>query len=152
MPLTINEAGLTLVKRFEGLKLDAYQDVAGVWTIGYGHIRGVQPGMHISEDQAEQALRDDLHNAEYVVETATEEAETTGNQFSAMVAFCFNVGSANFRSSSLLRDHLAGNNTAAADAFLLWNKAHVGGTLQEVKGLTNRRAAERQLYMTPDDG
>ena len=66
--------------------------------------------MHVTEDQAEQGLRDDLHNAEHVVETATEEASTTDNQFSAMVAFCFNVGSANFASGRAERD-LADDNS-----------------------------------------
>ena len=144
----INQSGLDLIKRFEGLKLDAYQDVAGVWTIGYGHIRGVQPGMHITEAEAEQALRDDLATAEHAVEDATADAPPSDNQFAAMVALCFNVGSANFRGSSVLREHLAGDTAAAANAFLSWNKARVQGILQEVKGLTNRRAAERELYLS----
>lgn len=147
--MTINEAGLALVKRFEGLKLDAYQDVAGIWTIGYGHTNGVQPGMHITEAQAEQALRDDLHTAEHVVEDATQVAPPTDNEFAAMVSLCFNIGSANYRGSSVLKEHLAGDKVAAADAFLLWNKARVGGVLQPVAGLTNRRKAEQELYLTP---
>jgi lysozyme len=147
MARKINQTGLDLIKRFEGLKLDAYQDVAGVWTIGYGHIRGVQPGMHITEAEAEQALRDDLLTAENVVEDATADASPNDNQFAAMVSLCFNIGAANFRGSSILREHLAGNTAAAANAFLLWNKARVQGVLQEVKGLTNRRAGERELYL-----
>src|SRR5262249_42464646 len=131
----------------EGVKLDAYQDVAGIWTIGYGHIRGVQPGMHISMEEAEQALRDDLASAEKAVEDATAERAPRDNQFAAMVALCFNIGSANYRGSSVLRQHLAGQTAAAADAFLMWNKARVNGVLQEVQGLTNRRTAERELYL-----
>jgi len=145
---TINDAGLALVKKFEGLKLDAYQDVAGIWTIGYGHIRGVQPGMHITEAQAEQALRDDLHSAEHVVNDATQGTQTNDNQFSATVSLCFNIGPVNFRASTALKEHLKGNYVKAADAFLMWDKARVGGILQEVMGLKNRRAAERQLYIT----
>jgi lysozyme len=148
VPREINEQGLALIKRFEGLKLDAYQDVAGIWTIGYGHIRGVQAGMPINEEEAEQALKDDLCGAESVVESATGNVATTDNQFAAMVALCFNIGSANFRASSILKEHLARNNQAAAAAFLLWNKARVHGVLQEVKGLTIRRTAERALYLT----
>ena len=146
----INEAGLALIKSFEGLELDAYQDVAGIWTIGYGHTKGVGPGMSITADQAEQALEDDLAGAEGVVDDATAEAATGDNQFAAMVALCFNIGSANFRASTVLRDHLAGSNDGAGDAFLLWNKAHVNGALQPVAGLTNRRKAERALYLQPD--
>jgi lysozyme len=144
----INDQGLALIKRFEGLRLDAYQDVAGIWTIGYGHIRGVTPGMQITEAQADQALRDDLVGTEAAVNSAVGDAATTDNQFSAMVVLCFNIGSANYRSSTVLREHLAGNYPAAADAFLLWNKAHVNGVLQVVAGLTNRRTAERTLYLS----
>jgi lysozyme len=148
MTKEINDRGLALIRQFEGVKLDAYQDVAGIWTIGYGHIKGVQPGMHITQDEAEQALKDDLRGTEIAVEGATSAAPPSDNQFAAMVALCFNIGSANFRSSSVLKEHLSGNSAAAADAFLLWNKARVNGTLQVVQGLANRRAAECALYLS----
>ena len=143
-----NDRGVALIKEFEGIKLDAYQDVAGIWTIGYGHIKGVTPGMHISMEEAERTLKDDLGGTEAAVDDATKGAATTDNQFAAMVAFAFNVGTANFRQSTLLKDHLAGKYQDAADAFLLWNKARVGGVLQPVAGLTRRRSAERELYLT----
>ena len=143
-----NDRGIALIKKFEGVKLDAYQDVAGIWTIGYGHIKGVTPGMHISAEEAEQTLQDDLEGTEAAVDDATKGGATADNQFAAMVAFAFNVGTANFRQSTLLKDHLAGKYPDAADAFLLWNKARVNGVLQPVTGLTNRRTAERELYLT----
>jgi lysozyme len=148
MTTVINDAGLTLIKRFEGLKLDAYQDVAGIWTIGYGHIRGVQPGMHITPEQADDALSDDLAAAENAVGSATAKFQTSDNQYSAMVSLCFNIGSGNFRASTLLREHIAGEFGAAANAFLMWNKSRVHGVLQPVDGLTRRREAERTLYLT----
>jgi lysozyme len=148
MARQINDQGIALIKRYEGVKLDAYQDVAGIWTIGYGHIKGVTPGMHISDDEAEQALQDDLTGTEAAVADATSDADTTDNQFSAMVCFAFNVGTANFRQSTVLKEHLAGNDERAADAFLMWNKARIKGVLQPVTGLTNRRNAERTLYLT----
>jgi len=148
MARVINDEGLALIKHFEGLRLDAYQDVAGIWTIGYGHTRGVTPGMQLSADQAEQALKDDLYGAENVVDTAVAGAATTDDQFAAMVALCFNIGSANYRASTVLRQHIAGQFQAAADAFLMWNKAHVGGVLRVVDGLTARRTAERALYLS----
>jgi lysozyme len=147
MARQINEAGLRLIKEHEGCRLSAYQDVAGIWTIGYGHIKDVRPEMRISQEQADQSLADDLMGAESTVEGATEGVSTTDNQFAAMVSLCFNIGSANFRQSSVLRDHRVGN-VSAADAFLMWNKARVKGELQEVVGLTNRRRAERELYLT----
>jgi lysozyme len=147
MAREIDAAGLALIKNFEGLRLVAYQDVAGIWTIGYGHTRGVFPGMTMTEAEAEQALLDDLGGAEAVVEDATAGASTGDNQFAAMVSLCFNIGAANFRGSTVLRQHRAGEFAAAADAFLLWNKAHIGGVLSEVAGLTARRTAERALYL-----
>ncbi|HEY1935644.1 MAG TPA: lysozyme [Acetobacteraceae bacterium] len=148
MPRVINAQGLTLLKSFESLRLDAYQDVAGIWTIGYGHTGGVTPGMQITEAQADQDLLNDLAGTEAAVNSAIGDAATTDNQFSAMVVLCFNIGSANYRSSTVLRDHLAGDYPAAADAFLMWNEAHVNGVLQVVAGLTRRRTAERALYLS----
>lgn len=147
MAREIDVAGLALIKRFEGLRLEADQDVAGIWTIGYGHTRGVVPGMTITEAQADQALADDLGGAEAVVDDATADVATGDNQFSAMVSLCFNIGSVNFRASTVLREHRAGAFAAAADAFLMWNKTHVDGVLQVVAGLTDRRTAERALYL-----
>jgi lysozyme len=142
-----NQAGLDLIKTYEGCKLDAYQDVKGIWTIGYGHIRGVVPGMHLTSAQAEEVLKDDLRGTEAAVSACIGNAATTSDQFSAMVSLCFNIGSGNFRQSSVLAQHLAGHFQQAADAFLLWNKARIDGVLTEVKGLTNRRTSERDLYL-----
>jgi len=147
---TINDAGLNLIKSFEGCRLAAYQDVAGIWTIGYGHIRGVREGMTITEQQATQYLQEDLADTETAVDWMTSAAPTTNNQYAAMVSLCFNIGSGNFKTSSVLRFHLARDYASAADAFLLWDKSHVDGQLVEVQGLLNRRRAERRLYLTED--
>jgi lysozyme len=147
---TINDAGLNLIKSFEGCRLAAYQDVAGIWTIGYGHIRGVREGMTITEQQATQYLQEDLADTEGAVDWMTSAAPTTNDQYAAMVSLCFNIGSGNFRTSSVLRFHLVRDYASAADAFLLWDKSHVDGQLVEVQGLLNRRRAERRLYLTDD--
>jgi lysozyme len=149
MARTINAAGLTLIKSFEGCVLTAYQDVAGIWTIGYGHTRGVTAGMVFTQAQADQALADDLLSTENAVNKAVAAAtSTTDNQFAAMVSLTYNIGSGNFASSTVLREHLAGQIQNAANAFLMWNKATIDGVLQVVNGLTNRRTAERTLYLT----
>jgi lysozyme len=150
MTRQINSAGLDLIASSEGLRLNAYQDVAGIWTIGYGHIGGVRPGMSITEDQARAFLREDLGQAEAAVDASTSAVATDDNQFAAMVSLCFNIGSGNFRTSSVLRLHRAGNPAAAAEAFLLWDKAHVNGVLQEVEGLRRRRERERDIYLAPE--
>jgi lysozyme len=148
VPRAINNAGLDLIKHFEGLRLESYQDVAGIWTIGYGHTNGVAAGMAFTTDQADQALRDDLASAESAVDRALASVPTTDDQFAAMVAFCYNIGSGNFIASTVLKEHRVGQYQSAADAFLLWNKATIDGVLQPVAGLTNRRKAERTLYLT----
>jgi lysozyme len=146
MPRTINDAALDLIKQSEGCRLVAYQDVAGIWTIGYGHINGVTPGMVMTQAQADQALIGDLLTAKTTVDDATRDVFTSDNQFGAMVSLCFNIGSANYRDSTVLRQHRSGNFPAAAQAFLLWDKARVDGQLQEVGGLLARRQAESTLY------
>jgi lysozyme len=149
MARQIGDSGLELIKQFEGCRLTAYQDVVGIWTIGYGHIAGVSEGMQITEEEADELLREDLASAEEAVDAETQDVATTDNQFGAMVSLCFNIGAGNFRSSSMLRDHRAGNLPAAADDFLKWDKARVNGMLEVVQGLLNRRKAERELYLTP---
>ena len=58
--MKISPEGLALIKKFEGCELEAYQCSAGVWTIGYGHTKGVEEGMTITKDQAEQMLLEEL--------------------------------------------------------------------------------------------
>jgi GH24 family phage-related lysozyme (muramidase) len=145
-----NEAGIGLIASSEGLRLQAYQDIAGNWTVGYGHVSGVQPGMTITDREAVEILKADLADAEASVEALASDVPTDDNQFAAMVSLCFNIGSGNFRTSSVLRQHRAANPSAAADAFLLWDKAHVNGQLQVVQGLLNRRQRERDLYLALD--
>jgi lysozyme len=148
MSRTINQAGLEMIKQFEGCELTAYQDVAGIWTIGYGHTLGVTAGMVYTQAQADEALASDLLSTETFVDNAVSAVNTTDNQFAAMVSLTYNIGVGNFASSTVLREHLAGQTQKAADAFLLWNKATINGVLQVVQGLVNRRTAERTLYLT----
>jgi len=142
----INNAGLALIKKFEGLSLDAYRDVGGIWTIGYGHTGGVYKGDRISAGQAEWLLAQDVAPAEDWVAART--ANASDNQFAAMVSLTFNIGNNAFLGSSVRRQHNAADFPAAAQAFLLWDKAPVDGILVTVNGLLSRRNAERTLYLT----
>lgn len=101
MTRTINAAGLALVCDAEGLRLEAYRDTSGIWTIGYGHTRGVRPGDSINIEQAGQLLEADLMEAERAV-NALVKVPLTENQFSALVSFVFNEGEAAFSKSTLL--------------------------------------------------
>jgi lysozyme len=148
MTRNINTAGLNLIKHFEGCELTAYQDVAGLWTIGWGHRGGVIPGTTWTQAEANEVLRADLTSTEAAVERAVAGVETTDDQFAAMVSLAYNIGTGAFASSTVLRQHRAGDIESAADAFLLWDKATIDGVLQVVKGLANRRHAERTLYLT----
>ena len=145
-PKRTNKNGLLLIKSFEGLRLKAYRDPVGIWTIGYGTTRGVRPDMSISEAEAEQFLQQDLIRFEQAIDDAVN-APVNDNQFSALVSFTYNVGSGALRSSTLLkllnaRDDLR----RTADEFPRWNRA--GGRVLE--GLTRRRNAERALFLGED--
>jgi lysozyme len=140
--LDYSSAGLALTRSFEGLRLWAYQDSGGVWTIGYGHTGPeVHAGQRITEPEAENLLRVDLGAAIECVRRAAKVALTQG-QFDALVDFCFNVGRGNFLGSSLLRLINAGEMANAAKQFGLW--VHAGE--REVPGLERRRAAEARLF------
>jgi lysozyme len=141
-----NQAGLDLIKSFEGCKLDSYQDVVGIWTIGYGSTGpDIQGPMSWTQEQADERLAHDLQKFETGVSSHVT-SQLTSNQFSALVCFSYNVGLGNLESSTLLKDVNAGNFADAAAQFLRWNKA--GGNV--VAGLTRRRQAESDLFSKPD--
>lgn len=148
-PTRINERGLQLVKHFEGLYLKAYRDEVGVITIGWGHT-GLQHrdgtvymGRTITKAQAEELLRYDMNQFEARVK-AFVKVPLTSDQFSALVAFDFNLGKLN--QSTLLKKLNAGNYAGAANEFVRWNQA--GGKV--LRGLTRRRLSERNLFMGRD--
>lgn len=149
MTRRVNDAALALIRQWEGLRLTAYQDVAGVWTIGYGSTRDVRPGMRISETEAVARLRADLAVAEGAVERLVD-VDLNDNQFGALVSFVFNVGQGAFAGSTLLKRLNAGDYEAVPGELAKWNKARVGGKLQPVAGLSNRRAAEAGLWVRGD--
>jgi lysozyme len=136
-----SEAGIKLIEDMEGLRLNAYQDVAGVWTNGYGNTHGVIPGSTITAAQAESDLLSNVAGSEYVVNTVVK-VQLNQNQFDALVDFVFNLGSGNFQSSTLLRLLNQGNYAQAANEFPKWN--HAGGVV--VAGLTTRRLAEQAMF------
>lgn len=141
----ISPAGLALIKQFEGCRLEAYQDAGGIWTIGYGHAIAVEPGLTISQADADCLLEQDISSAERCVDAKT--GQLTQNQFDALVSFVFNVGCAAFNSSGLLMLLNAGQTSAAADEFPKW--VHAGNPPQVVPGLVARRETERKLFLTP---
>lgn len=148
MPDRVNAATIALIKRNEGCRLEAYQDSVGVWTIGYGHTGPeVVRGLMWTQAQADNCLLLDLDKFQNGVDDLLAgHADTSDNEFGAMVSLAYNIGLGNFAHSSVLRFHNSGDKPAAADAFLMWNKA--GGEVLE--GLDRRRREERTLYLTAD--
>ena len=145
--MKLSQAGIDAIKRHEGLRLHAYLDVAGVPTIGYGHTQGVQMGQHISEETAENYLRSDLSWCESAVNNAVR-VPISQPAYDSLCSLAFNIGEGAFKSSTLLQKLNAGDMAGAADEFLRWNKITVNGEKQTSPGLTSRRAAERQMFMS----
>lgn len=132
--MTLSSAGLNLIKSFEGLRLTAYRDSAGVWTIGYGHTKGVKKGQIISEQLAELFLQEDLDYAVAAVNGLNR--DLTQGEFDGLVSFTFNCGIGNLHKlcDGRTMDQIK-------EKILLYNKA--GGTV--LTGLMRRRRAELQL-------
>ncbi|MEQ9921031.1 lysozyme [Pectobacterium brasiliense] len=144
IPDTINEAGLSLIKSFEGLKLTKYRDTAGKWTIGYGHLilqnENFDNGITLQE--ADLLLRQDLKTAETGVQHYVN-VDLNGNQFGALTSFTYNLGVNSLKTSTLLRLLNQGDYASAADQFPRWDKDGE----QVVEGLLRRREAEKALFL-----
>jgi lysozyme len=146
----IGTKGLDLIKSFEGLKLKPYLCPAKVPTVGYGStfyendkkVKLTDPS--ITEQRASELLLDSLKGFERYVDSYCRD-DINQNQFDALVSFCYNLGPANLKSSTLLKKaNVNPNDPTIAQEFLRWNKA--GG--RALKGLTKRRQAESNLYFS----
>jgi lysozyme len=149
--MQMTEEGLALIREWEGFRGRAYRDAVGAWTIGFGHtsLAGapeVSPGLEISREQAEKILARDVETFAHGVASAVT-VTLSGNEFSALVSFAYNVGLGNFRSSSVLKAVNAGDRAAVPRRVQLWVKA--GG--RTLPGLVKRRAAEAALFLKMDD-
>lgn len=132
-----------LIARFEGCRLGAYKCPAGVWTIGYGHTKGVKRGMSITNVQALSYLKSDVLIISTVV-AALIKVRVTQNQFDALVSFAFNVGTYNFSESTLLKKINSGLALGSIAAeFGRW--VYANGEI--LTGLVKRREAERELFL-----
>ena len=139
--MKISKEGIALIKKFEGIELQAYQDSVGVWTIGYGHTKGVKEGDNISLKQAEEMLEEELVEYEGYINNMVE-LGLEQNQFDALVAWVYNLGPTNLRESTLLKVLNQGLFDEVPYEIKRWNKA--GG--QVLNGLVRRREAEALLF------
>ncbi len=137
--------GLALIKKFEGLELEAYKCAAGVWTIGYGHTKDVQPGDVWSESHASHMLEVELEEfEEYINDNVT--VALSQNQFDALVSWVYNLGPANLKASTMLKVLNSGDYEGVPAQIKRWNKA--GGKV--LQGLIRRREAEALLFIGRD--
>src|SRR5579883_2831904 len=140
--MSYSDAGFALTTGFEGLRLQAYLDAVGVWTIGYGHTGpDVHPGRTITKDEAEAILQADLAKHVAAVNRLVH-VDLTQGQFDALVDFSFNLGDHALAGSTLLRLVNAREFGAAQDEFPKWD--HAGGRV--LPGLLARRQAEAVLF------
>jgi lysozyme len=135
--------GIKLIQRFEGMRFNAYLCPAGVWTIGYGHTKGVKAGQYISYTEAGDFLKQDVARFEEAIGLMVT-VPLNQNQFDALVSFVFNIGGSAFLDSTLLRLLNKKDYAGAADQLLRWNK---GANNEELPGLVKRREWERSLFL-----
>ena len=138
-----NHTAVQIIKEEETLQLEAYE-LGGLWLIGYGHLMLEGEKDLITEAEADAFLVEDLHWCESSIERYVT-IPVTLNEFSAMVAFCYNVGSGKTRNSSIVKRINVEDRPGAANAFLLWTR--MNGVV--MKALAKRRARERTLFLTP---
>lgn len=159
--MKISEAGIQLIKSFEGCHNTPYRCPAALWTIGYGHVLypdqarlktperalyGIKDDHNrtFEYDEIDSILEKDLQRFEAGVLRLCPAAADSQSQFDAIVSFSFNVGLGNLQSSTLRMQYNRGDIEGAADEFLKWTKA----SGKVLKGLVRRREAERALFLT----
>ena len=149
-PRPISVAAINTIKEFEGFETHAYVDTDGTPVIGYGlsRIAGkpVQLGDRISVEQANSALNSQLQVIQQELDKAIK-VDLSDRQLGAIASLAYNVGVEDISSSTLVRKINEKDYVGAANEFLRWDKANVGGRLVQLPGLTRRRYAEQQLFL-----
>lgn len=140
----MSEKGRAILTQREGLRLAAYRDSVGVWTIGVGHTSAagppkVTPGLRLTKAQVDEIFARDLVKYEDAVNSAVK-VSLAQNEFDALVSFCFNIGPGGFARSTVVKRLNAGDKHGAAEAMMMWNKP------PEIIG---RRKSEKSQFLTP---
>jgi lysozyme len=138
-----SDQGIEFVKQHEGVRLNAYQDSVGIWTIGVGHTgKDVAPGMVIDDKEVDRLLKLDLEEVEKCIDAFCD-VELTQCQFDALGSLIFNIGCGAFKNSTLLQLLNQKNYRGAAQQFSRWCRA--GGNV--IPGLLSRRKDEIGLFL-----
>lgn len=151
--MPVSSSAENIIKFFEGLRLKAYQDERGIWTIGYGstwnHIAGrkVQQGDTITEKTAIEWIRKDMSNTAKKIDEFVK-IPINSNQRDSLTSFAYNIGVNAFANSTLLKLLNAGKpKEEVAKQLLRWNKVKKDGVYVVSNGLTNRRQKEYELFL-----
>ena len=139
--MNISKEGISLIKNYEGCRLESYQDSVGVWTIGFGHIKDVKEGDKLNQDEAENLLKEEMPEYEGYINSMIE-VPLDQCQFDALVCWVYNLGPNNLKESTLLRILNEGDYGGVPEQIKRWNKA--GGEV--LAGLVKRREAEANLF------
>lgn len=131
------DKALRIIKKYEGLRLESYLCPAGVWTIGYGHTKGVKKNQTITKEKAEEFLLEDVKRFQKAVERYDSIYHWTENEYNALLSFAFNIGSISQLTASGTRPK-----EVIAKKILLYVKA--GGVT--LPGLVKRREEEAALF------
>ena len=143
--MKISENGLELIKKFEGCETTAYQDSVGVWTIGFGHTKGVEEGQTCSIEDAESMLADEMDEYEGYINNMVK-VDLQQHEFDALVAWVYNLGPTNLGESTMLKVLNGGQFDRVPDEMNRWTRA--GGKILE--GLVRRRQAESLMFQNLD--
>ncbi len=148
----VSAKGINLIKKFEGNELSVYKDVAGLDTVGVGHLltdedkaTGAFDNGRITQEQSDALLLQDLDATQRQVRGCLSQ-NVTQEQYDALVSMAFNIGGGAFCESTLVKKLNAGEYVEAPNEMMRWTKARINGTLTPVQGLVNRRVAEATLF------
>jgi len=141
--MALGPKGRALIQSFESLRLQAYQDQRGIWSIGWGHTLGVVPYQTCTVSDADEWFTQDTQTAVNAVNRTTD-IPLSQEQFDALCSLCFNIGAGAFASSTLLRLVNSRDFDGAAAEFVKWD--HINGVPNA--GLLRRRQAERDLFLS----
>ena len=140
--MKISKSGIDLIAKWEGFRSNAYLDVVGVWTIGYGHTKGVRPGDTITKTEAKKWLESEIERHVAKFDTYIKVPLTQG-QFDALASFHYNLGANILKGTGLLDAINKQDWESASKQMLLYNKG--GGRI--IQGLVNRRKEESELFL-----
>ena len=140
--MTTSNQGKNLIKEAEGLRLDAYRCPAGIPTIGWGHTKGVKLGQHITVQQAEDMLVEDIAPIERLLNGL--KINFRQEQFDALVSWIFNFGEGKFKGSTMYKRIIANaKDEEITDQLVKW----INAAGRPLLGLMKRRVAEVNLFI-----